>query len=255
MFRAEKAMITHPFNRACFREKGRHCNWAFTLIELLAVIAIIAILFSLLVPAINGAMEKGRRATCMSNLRQCGLATIYYVADHDGKEPCITPSQYDGGCNIENANKIEKWGLLYPSYVKELKVYWCPSRKTGRRYAMNPMPTCNYGIDSFGVGVGSINVESSYGHMSGSTTNYIRRSAFTNLSQKLLGVDVFWSDAAPGGASMCHGGGYHNVVYFDGHVSPFVDTNSYLEKLDVGGGKGYLIPNSGIPYIENNDSE
>ena len=227
---------------------------AFTLIELLAVIAIIAILFGLLVPAINGAMEKGRRVTCMSNLRQCGMGCIYYAADHEGKQPCIKPSQYDGGCNVEHNNEIEKWGLLYPSYVKDLRVFWCPSRRNGRRYAMKPEPATDLGINSYGTGTGAVNVESSYAHISGTLSGPIRLSAITNLSKKVLGVDVFWSDGTPGGASMCHGGGYHNVVYFDGHVGSFVDTNKYLENLNVGGGKGNLI-SDGFAHIENNDSE
>src|SRR4051794_3749321 len=53
-------------------------HFGFTLVELLVVIAIIAALVALLLPAVQASREAGRRAQCLSNLRQMGIALVSY---------------------------------------------------------------------------------------------------------------------------------------------------------------------------------
>jgi len=75
------------FNRRANLDRSPATVRAFTLIELLVVVAIIATLAALLLPALTSAKEKGKRAVCVSNLRQTGIAIQVYAQDNDGKIP------------------------------------------------------------------------------------------------------------------------------------------------------------------------
>src|SRR5687768_6672894 len=65
------------------RQRGRRPG-GFTLIELLAVIGVISLLVSLLLPALAKAKEKSRRIACVSNLRQVALGARLYMDDNNG---------------------------------------------------------------------------------------------------------------------------------------------------------------------------
>jgi prepilin-type N-terminal cleavage/methylation domain-containing protein len=104
----------------------------FTLIELLVVIAIIAILAAILFPVFARAREAARKATCISNLKQMGTATMMYVQDYDELYPIANqeadriPNQQAhaiGGKNNVHPFLID---LINP-YTKNDQIFVCPT--------------------------------------------------------------------------------------------------------------------------------
>ena len=107
---------------------------AFTLIELLIVITIISILVAILFPVFARARESARRTSCLSNVKQIGLAMMQYLQDYDETYPLAyyrVPAETvmpDGQiwAGTTAAPYIFWAQLLYP-YHKSVQLFWCPS--------------------------------------------------------------------------------------------------------------------------------
>jgi type II secretory pathway pseudopilin PulG len=102
---------------------------AFTLVELLVVIGIIALLISVLMPALRKARESAQNVQCLSNLKQLYLSLQFYANDHEGVFPAA-----HGGSQYQypvprSLSTIGSSGSRV-QYVKNHRVWSCPADKT-----------------------------------------------------------------------------------------------------------------------------
>jgi prepilin-type N-terminal cleavage/methylation domain-containing protein/prepilin-type processing-associated H-X9-DG protein len=114
----------------------------FTLIELLVVIAIISIVAAIVFPVYAAARGNARKAACVSNLRQIGMAARMYVQDYDGT--LVPPMYIRTGPTPDYAKDFYSprwttWPELLQPYTANLDVFTCPERPDAFRkgYCLN----------------------------------------------------------------------------------------------------------------------
>lgn len=164
----------HKMKKFCFLSERR--RFAFTLVELLVVIAIIAILIALLLPAVQAAREAARRTQCANNFKQVGIGLHNYHSTY-GRFCSGIYMWEDNGCSTppwevehggRRAYQAWSWSSLILPYLEQsliadvmdftergyggdntlagselVKVYQCPSDVQGVTELTYPFPTAN----------------------------------------------------------------------------------------------------------------
>jgi prepilin-type processing-associated H-X9-DG protein/prepilin-type N-terminal cleavage/methylation domain-containing protein len=106
---------------------------AFTLVELLVVIGIIALLIAIMLPALNRARDASEAVVCMSNLRQIEIASMAYIAENHGYWP---PAHYDfsmtnlhrwHGTRLKDTLPFDFTGSPLKSFLRTPNIKKCPS--------------------------------------------------------------------------------------------------------------------------------
>lgn len=181
----------------------------FTLIEMLVVIAIIALLAAVIIPAVNRGLDNSRRIACASNLRSLGEATLAYVVDHKQKIPFIKASSGPG-----SGYANPPWFNLLAPYaggVVRSNISLEPGTDTAFRC---PAQRGDFAI-SYGPSIGAF--------VDGNS--HLVYSQIVSPSEKVWLLDVppgnvyFFNPAIPAEAwTAPRHRNLANVLYFDGHV-------------------------------------
>ncbi len=216
---------------------------AFTLVELLVVIGIIALLISILLPSLNAAREAARKVQCASNQRQIALGVIQYTNDNHGFAPVV----YDSGYATTSGGYINQ-RLHSLKYIRTTATPGSTGLAGGDVYQMYMCPTATVSDrpNWFSVGYNGI-------YFGKDERYYTKLSRVRRSAETMMWVDAYETSYLYGSADsyrvFCtffystlteyygypafRHRGYANVAYCDGHVAGLAKQD-FLNNFDDG---------------------
>jgi prepilin-type N-terminal cleavage/methylation domain-containing protein/prepilin-type processing-associated H-X9-DG protein len=175
----ENAVMVEPYGA----QRGR----AFTLVECVVVIGILALLAALLLPALAKSKVKAHSAVCLSNLKQLQFAWLSYAQEHDDALPPNISRQVEfdqvnvagswvlGNTRVDTNVDNLRDGVLYP-YSKAASVYHCPADRSTVRERPDLVRTRSYSMSLW------LNVDIvSYGDAEGANTDPYNRHKLSQI--------------------------------------------------------------------------
>ena len=211
------------------------------------VIAIIAILAAMLLPALAKAREKARNISCVNNLKQIFTGAYMYTDNYDDTLPLVKDT-YDN--KYENVSTTgDSWFGLINFYVTNEKTFECPAdtAKVNAKTAIADQDENKFKL-SYGMnGISNI-VDADQKTKYGTCSNVAPNLTVENPSQTLMMADVGVKSAALYpyvAADAMEGDGYlayrhgdrFNVAFFDGHAEGFtnkVNEDAFIGKIKLG---------------------
>lgn len=233
----------------------------FTLVELLVVIGIIALILSLMLPALTSVREEGRRVKCLSNLRQMTIAAHTYAATYHGSYPIAyyfqqTPTfvayEWDFTTTKDASGIRIEPGLLWEG-KGALAIQQCPSFEGNANSLADPFTGYNYNVSFIGHGANELIVKP----VKISDVRNPSRCALFGDGQYASGANKFMrspfgaiGDNFPFRSSGTQGfrhRGQTNVSFCDGHAESRGQryTNTYS------GEQAKIIPGTGFLSADN----
>lgn len=216
---------------------------AFTLIELLTVIAVIAVLSAILIPAVGRARESANQSKCVSNLRQIGVAVQSYANDHKGKYP---EASFHGKAGKPWCRALEPYVGIESDGRESDNLFHCPAVEEGKHHGWS-----DYGYnENLGLGKPEDNGASAGG------ANIIDPAKIVvvgdagdldtgNASWKFNALQYGRGWESVKRVPHCRHNGMANLVFLDNHVESLTWEAMELRKEEMFGRDRFYGPGVG----------